>query len=156
MTTVPHTIAPAANAAMLIRTPVAEVFEAFVDPAITAKFWFTHGSGRLDAGKQVVWEWEMYGASAEVSVLAIEPERRILIEWPAEGGSTTVEWTFMPRPDGVTFVSIANSGFQGDAEAVIRQAIDATEGFTLVLAGLKAWLEHGIRLNLVADRFPPD
>ena len=33
---------------MLIRKPVAEVFEAFVDPDITAKFWFTKGSGRLE------------------------------------------------------------------------------------------------------------
>jgi hypothetical protein len=23
-----------------------------------------------------------------------------------------------------------------------------------MLAGLKAWLEHGVQLNLVADRFP--
>jgi hypothetical protein len=30
----------------------------------------------------------------------------------------------------------------------------STEGFSLVLAGLKAFLEHNIRLNLVADRFP--
>jgi hypothetical protein len=30
----------------------------------------------------------------------------------------------------------------------------STEGFTLVLAGLKAYLEHNIELNLVADRFP--
>ncbi|MBC7990984.1 MAG: polyketide cyclase, partial [Luteimonas sp.] len=28
---------------MLIRRPVAEVFEAFVDPAITSRFWFTRG-----------------------------------------------------------------------------------------------------------------
>ena len=27
-------------------------------------------------------------------------------------------------------------------------------GFTLVLAGLKAFLEHNVRLNLVADRYP--
>jgi uncharacterized protein (DUF2249 family) len=27
-------------------------------------------------------------------------------------------------------------------------------GFTMVLAGLKALLEHGIELNLVADHFP--
>jgi hypothetical protein len=27
---------------------------------------------------------------------------------------------------------------------------------TLVLAGAKAWLEHGIALNLVADRFPAE
>ena len=31
---------------------------------------------------------------------------------------------------------------------------DSTEGFTLVLAGLKALLEHNVRLNLVADRHP--
>ncbi len=30
---------------MLIRKPVAEVFEAFVNPDITSKFWFTKGSG---------------------------------------------------------------------------------------------------------------
>jgi hypothetical protein len=28
------------------------------------------------------------------------------------------------------------------------------QGFSLVLAGLKALLEHDVRLNLVADRFP--
>jgi uncharacterized protein YndB with AHSA1/START domain len=44
---------------MLIRKPVAEVFEAFVNPDITMKFWFTKSSGRLEAGKQVQWEWEM-------------------------------------------------------------------------------------------------
>jgi hypothetical protein len=32
--------------------------------------------------------------------------------------------------------------------------MDSTEGFTLVLAGLKALLEHGVKLNLVSDRFP--
>jgi hypothetical protein len=30
---------------------------------------------------------------------------------------------------------------------------DSTSGFPLVLAGLKAFLEHNVRLNLVADRF---
>jgi hypothetical protein len=30
----------------------------------------------------------------------------------------------------------------------------STQGFSLVLAGLKALLEHNVRLNLVADRFP--
>ena len=51
---------PIAKTEMLIRKPVSEVFEAFVDPAITSKFWFTKGSGRLQAGKQVRWDWEMY------------------------------------------------------------------------------------------------
>jgi uncharacterized protein YndB with AHSA1/START domain len=37
---------------MLIRKPVANVFEAIVNPDITTKFWFTKGSGRLELGKQ--------------------------------------------------------------------------------------------------------
>jgi uncharacterized protein YndB with AHSA1/START domain len=42
---------PVAQAEMLIRKPVAEVFEAFGNPVITSKFWFTKESGRLEAGK---------------------------------------------------------------------------------------------------------
>jgi len=36
----------------------------------------------------------------------------------------------------------------------VEQALDSVGGFNLVLAGLKAFLEHGIELNLVRDRFP--
>lgn len=37
--------APIAKAEMLIRKPVAEVFEAFVDPEITRRFWSTRVPG---------------------------------------------------------------------------------------------------------------
>lgn len=53
------TQSPITKTAMLIRRPVAEVFEAFVNPVMTTKFWFTQSSGRLEAGKQVEWAWEM-------------------------------------------------------------------------------------------------
>ncbi|KAF0818165.1 Ligand-binding SRPBCC domain protein family [Bacillus sp. ZZV12-4809] len=48
---------------MLIRKPVHEVFEAFIDPSITTKFWFTKSSGRLEEGKRFRWDWKMYGVS---------------------------------------------------------------------------------------------
>lgn len=145
---------PSAKAELLIRRPVSEVFEAFVDPAITSKFWFTKSSGRLEPSAQVKWEWEMYDFSVEVNVKAVELNRRILIEWSAYGAPTTVEWIFLPRPDNTTFLSITNTGFSGDLDKVVETAIGSTEGFTLVLAGLKALLEHNISLNLIADRFP--
>ena len=145
---------PSAKAEMLIRRPVAEVFEAFIDPAITSKFWFTKGSGRLEAGKEIRWDWEIYGFSALVNVRAIDLNRRILIEWSAYGAPTTVEWVFTSRPDNTTFVSITNSGFPGDQDQIVKHAIESTEGFALVLSGLKALLEHNIVLNLVPDRFP--
>lgn len=139
---------------MLIRRPPCQVFAAFTDPALTSRFWFTKSSGPLAPGACVTWEWEMYGASAEVTVNEFEQDERIVVEWPGEGGPTTVEWRFTPRADDATFVTITNSGFHGDGDAQLHQAIEATEGFTLVLAGLKAFLEHGIALGLVADRFP--
>ena len=145
---------PVARTGMLIRRPVAEVFEAFVNPDITSKFWFTKGSGRLEAGRQVQWDWEMYGISIPVTVKAVEPNQRIVIEWPGPSGSTTVEWLFRSLEDGTTFVSITNDGFTGDGDELVKQATDSTQGFSLVLAGLKALLEHNVRLNLVADRFP--
>jgi uncharacterized protein YndB with AHSA1/START domain len=148
------TQAPVMKTGMLIRKPVAEVFEAFVNPDITTQFWFTKGSGRLEAGQQVQWEWEMYGISIPVTAKVIEPNQRIVIEWPGYSGLTTVEWTFAPQEDGTTFVRITEEGFTGDGDALVQQVTDSTQGFSLVLAGAKALLEHKVRLNLVADRFP--
>jgi uncharacterized protein YndB with AHSA1/START domain len=150
--TTEHT--PTARAAMLIRKPVAQVFEAFVDPAVTSRFWFTKSSGRLEAGKQVTWYWALQDVSVQVTVKTVAKNARILIEWSAYGGPTMVEWSFTARNDHTTFVSIANWGFSGSEEEKAKQAIGATEGFALVLGGLKALLEHNVILNLVSDRFP--
>ena len=145
---------PKAEVGMLIRRSVADVFEAFVDPDITNKFWFTKSSGRLEAGEKTKWEWEMYGHSTEVTTKLIEPKKRIVIEWQGYTGPTSVEWTFAPHGDEATFVSITESGWTGTADELLKYLSSSTEGFTLVLAGAKAFLEHNIQLNLVADRFP--
>jgi uncharacterized protein YndB with AHSA1/START domain len=145
---------PISKTGMLIRKPVADVFEAFINPDITTKFWFTKSSGRLEVDKQVQWDWEMYGISIPVTAKVIEPNKRIVVEWPGYSGLTTVEWRFAPQPDGTTFVSITEAGFTGDGDELVKQVTDSTQGFSLVLAGLKALLEHNVRLNLVADRYP--
>jgi uncharacterized protein YndB with AHSA1/START domain len=137
---------------MLIRKPVKNVFEAFIDPGITTKFWFTKSTGKLEAGKEVRWEWEMYGVSAQVRVREMEPQRRILIEWNEP--AVPVEWLFTPRQDGTTLVSISTWGFHGGDDDVVKQALDSMGGFSFVLAALKAWLEHDVALNLVADHHP--
>lgn len=145
--------APVVRAQMLIRRPVAEVFRAFVDPDVTTRFWFTRSTGPLEKGRKVRWDWEMYGASGDVRVLDVEPNRRILIEW--DEPPTRVEWMFSERSDG-TFVSITNDGFTGTGDEVVRQALDSMGGFSFVLAAAKALLEHDIELNLVADHFPDE
>jgi uncharacterized protein YndB with AHSA1/START domain len=152
---VTHTIQPpVAKAQMLIRKPVAKVFEAFIDPAITSRFWFSRGTGRLEAGKKVRWDWDMYGVAANVDVKAIEENRRILIEWNGPDNPSLVEWTFEPKAAEQTFVVVKNWGFHGDADTIVREAIVSTGGFSFLLAALKAFLEHGIDLNLVGDHDP--
>lgn len=139
---------------MLIRKPVAEVFEAFIDPAITTRFWFTESTGRLQPGKHLTWTWEMYKISIDVEVKDIEVNKRILLDCGNYGEMTTVEWIFTPSKANATYVTITNSGFKGDGDKVVRDALDATGGFTWVLAGLKALLEHNVELNAIADAFP--
>jgi len=148
------TMMPVAKAEMLIRRPVAEVFRAFADPAVTSQFWFSKGSAPLEPGRTVTWTWEMYGFSVDVEVKAVEENARILVEWLAYGAPTPIEWIFTPRADGTTFVSVTNSGFPGEEAEAVQHALDSTEGFSFVLAGAKALLEHGVKLNLVPDRFP--
>jgi uncharacterized protein YndB with AHSA1/START domain len=143
---------PVTETGILIRKPVRDVFEAIVNPEITTKFWFTKGSGRLEAGQRVRWDWEMYDVSIDVQ--AIEPNRRIMIQWPGYSGPTTVEWTFAAQKDGTTFVRVTESGFTGTGDQLAKYVADLTQGFTLMLVGLKALLEHGVQLNLTGDRYP--
>jgi uncharacterized protein YndB with AHSA1/START domain len=145
---------PMMETGMLIRRPAAEVFEAILNPEITTKFWFTRSSGRLEVGRPVRWDWEMYDVSIQVTPKAIEPNRRIVIQWPGYGGPTTVEWTFAAQTEDTTFVRVTESVFTGTGDQLVKFAADSTEGFALMLAGLKAFLEHGVRLDLVRDRYP--
>ncbi len=145
---------PTVEVQMKIRKPVSEVFRAFIDPEITTKFWFTKSSGKLEAGKVVTWEWEMYGVSTQVLTKEIIPDQRILTEWG--NPVTMVEYEFRALSDGSTYVVIRNSGFNLEGEELLAAIQDNTGGFTTVIDGLKAYLEHGISLNLIGDKFPKE
>jgi len=142
----------AIEAQMLIRKPAAEVFRAFTDPAVTRNFWFTKSSGPLESGNRVTWEWEMYNVSSEVKVKEILPDRKIVVDWGEP--ATTVEFNFETLAPDRTYVRIRNYGFPQEGDQLIAAMMDATGGFTTVLDGLKAYLEHNINLNLIADKFP--
>src|SRR5262245_26301006 len=144
---------PVANTAMLIRKPAADVFEAVVNPDLTTQFWFTRSSGRLVAGKRVRWDWKPHGVTVSVLPHIVQSPSRVLLDWTADGTTTQVDWAFNPHPNG-TFLTVANSGYSGEGDEVVKKALDSTQGFALMLAGMKAFLEHNLLLNLVADRYP--
>ena len=140
------------EAKMLIRKPSSEVFEAMVNPEITKNFWFTKSSGKLEANKSVTWEWEMYQVSAIVNVTEIVENEKIKFEW--NNPARTVEFQFECMSDNSTYVSVKEYGYTETGEKLLAIIRDSTGGFTTVLDGMKAFLEHGINLNLIADKFP--
>lgn len=139
------------EAQMLIRKPIEEVFEAFINPEITTQFWFTKSNGKLEKGKTVTWEWEMYGVKNEVTTNEILPNQLIKTEWGSP--STNVDYEFKEMEKG-TLVIIKSYGFSQTGEDLLKAINDNTGGFTTVLDGCKAYLEHGINLNLIDDKFP--
>ena len=136
---------------MMVRKPILEVYQAFVDPKITTKFWFTKSSGKLEKGKTVTWEWEMYGVSDKINVVELLPNEKITLEW--DNPKTTVDFEFVELSEETTYVVIKNYGFHQTGNDLIETIKNNTGGFTTVLDGLKAYLEFGIELNLVRDKF---
>lgn len=139
------------EAQMLIRKPIEDVFEAFINPELTTHFWFTKSTGKLEEGKTIIWEWEMYGVKSEVKVLQIIPNQLIRTEWGEP--STNVDYEFKTMEKG-TLVIIKSYGFSQTGEDLLKVINDNTGGFTTVLDGYKAYLEHGINLRLIEDKFP--
>lgn len=139
------------EAQMLIRKPIAEVFEAMANPEITTNFWFTKSSGRLETGKTIIWEWEMYGVSAEIKVIEMIPNEKIVFEW--QQPARTVEFKFEDIDGKATYFTAKETGYTESGNDLLHVIRDSTGGFTTVHDGLKAYLEHNIRLNLIGDKF---
>ncbi len=148
---------PKIQTAMLIRKPPSDVFEAIVNPEITAKFWFTNSTGRLGPGARVQWAWEMYNISVPIRVEEFEKDSRLLIEMGNAPDSATVEWRFERRDGEMTYVivTILEAGFTfKSGDDMCAWALDQMGGYAQVLAALKALLEHNVVLSLVRDAWP--
>ncbi len=53
------------------------------------------------------------------------------------------------------FISATTLGQKQKTE-LLEVIKDSTGGFTTVLAGLKAYLEHNIKLKLIEDKYPKE
>ena len=135
------TQAPGVHAGVLIRRPPTDDSAAFADPAITTKIWFTKSSGRMAPGAELRWEWEMYGAIADLHVREMEPNRRIRFDW--DEPARAVEIGLTPWNDATTDVQITEPGFTGNGDQLAAAVADSTGSFTFLVRALEALLEHG-------------
>jgi hypothetical protein len=74
-----------------------------------------------------------------------------VIVWERDGAFTQVTWSVEETEQGDTILTIEESGFTGSSDAIVEQAIDSTGGFNQVIVAAKAFIEHGIGMNVVAD-----
>ena len=133
---------------MLIRKPAEDVFNAFADPRVIEKFWLKSASAPLAKGAKVEWEFMVPGARDTITVTRFEPNQLIAFLW---SDGVAVSMKFQRHDDDTsTRLSVTATGFSG-ATAVAR-AVDATEGFAIVLCDLKSLLETGQSGGMVRDK----
>ncbi|MBW8907947.1 MAG: SRPBCC domain-containing protein [Mesorhizobium sp.] len=132
-----------------IGKPVAEVFDAVVNPTKLSGYFTTIGgaSAPLVAGTTVTW-WK----AVPVEVDEVIADKRIVLRWDGSGPDvrppykTRIEMNFEPLDDGGTFVTIVETGWYED-EAGRKSSYGNCEGWSHMLACMKAYLEYGINLR---------
>jgi uncharacterized protein YndB with AHSA1/START domain len=138
---------PSVKVSLLVRRPTAQVFDAFVNPETITKFWLESTSAPLADGARVDWQFMVPGVTEVTTVTRFDPPNALAFNW---SDGVSVSLTFEAHTPGITRIALEASGFQGDD--VLEQAVNATEGFTIVLCDLKTLLETGESANLVRDK----
>lgn len=130
--------------------PVAEVFDAVVNPQKLSGYFVTTGGGAsapLVEGATVIWWGDM-----PVEVDEVVKDQRIVFRWGAgttkdeKPYQTRVEMAFQPLDDGGTMVTISEGAWHANANGLTKSYLNC-EGWTQMLCCMKAWLEHGINLR---------
>lgn len=131
-----------------VQKPVAEVFDAVVDPRKLSGYFVQAASGPLVAGTTVKWRFAEVPGEHDVVVREVEKDARLVFEWEAGPGGyqIRVEMRFSPIDAGNTMVQIRESGWK-DTPADIQASYGNCGGWMHMMACLKAYLEYGINLR---------
>jgi uncharacterized protein YndB with AHSA1/START domain len=141
--------------ALQILKPANEVFNAIINPEEMSNYFISKGSGKMEPGEIIIWQFPEFNADFPVRVGKIEKNKYISFFWDMDGFELFVEMVLTPRPDNSTLVTITEKSREND-EAGIKWLKGNTEGWANFLACLKAWLEYGINLRKGAFDFMSD
>ena len=141
------------KAKIRIRKPPSEVFAAFADASQMSKFWFTRRDDGLEEGRSVTW---FIGSgkdaiSFDVQVKELSVPNKMVILWERDEGLTEVTWSIEETENGDSILTIEESGFTGNNDQIVEQALDSTGGFNQVIIAAKTLMEHDVELNVVAE-----
>lgn len=97
---------PEVRTGMGIHRPPGEVFDAFVNPATTKRFWIFDSTGPLQLGSTVTWDMTADGAQATIEVRIFERGQRLEFAWGDQHHMNTVR---SPFPRGATTAATSRS-----------------------------------------------
>jgi uncharacterized protein YndB with AHSA1/START domain len=141
--------------AIQILKPVNEVFEAIVDPIKMSNYFISKSNGRMETGKQIMWQFPEFDMEFPIRVGKIIKYEYISYYWDVEGTELLVEMTLTPRGESSTVVTISEGSRTNDEEG-IKWLKGNTAGWANFLACLKAYLEYKINLRKGAFDFMSD
>lgn len=128
-----------------ILRPIAEVFDAVVDPAKMSNYFISSASGPMKPGP-VTWTFGDLGAKVAINVLEVEKNKKIVWESMALGQPTRSMFQFAPDGEEATVVTVTEGKYPFTPKGV-KLALGQNAGWTYTLCGLKAFVQFGINLR---------
>lgn len=131
-----------------IRKPVAEVFDAVVNPKKLTGYFTKTASGPMVGGSTVRWSFPEFPEEFPVKVKQVEKDAKVVFQWEAaEGGyDTTVELELKAIDAQTTTAQLREHGWRETPKG-IESSYGNAGGWMFFLCALKAYLEYGINLR---------
>jgi len=132
-----------------VSRPIAEVFDAVVDPASLSAYFTTGGAkGRLATGTTVTWDFADFPGAFPVEVISVVANEKIVLRWGGTNTASRTEVTmnFTDTGDGRTLVEISEHGWP-ETEDGLASSYGNCMGWSQMICALKMWVEHGINLR---------
>ncbi|MDA8144282.1 MAG: SRPBCC domain-containing protein [Thermoplasmatales archaeon] len=130
-----------------IGKPIAEVFDAVVNPEKVGIYFATGGvNAPMAEGRNISWKFKDISFEQDMKIRRLVENRKIELEWfTEEGKRTDVTITFDKISEDRTMITIVHSGYEENQKG-LEDSYSHCEGWTVMLASLKVYLEHGIVL----------
>lgn len=139
---------PQVRVTMLIDAIPEEIYTAFIEPEWLTRFWLSNATAPLRVGQAVEWSFMVAGAQARVTATRLDPDKQIVWNW-ADGSFVSID---LEQLEDGTAITLISGGFAGSYDEQVAAALDATEGFSIVLCDLKTLLESGKSAGLTAAK----
>jgi len=138
--------------ALQVSKSIDVLFEAILNPDKMTNYFISKGSGIMEEGKELIWNFPEFDSDYPIRVGKIENNKYISYYWEVDEEELFVEITLEAQKNGSTLVTITEKNMPNN-EAGLKWLSGNSFGWSNFLACLKAYLEYNINLRKGAFDF---